>query len=103
MNNFERYAEISKQIAALEAEKKQLAGELMAEIQELANDAQALPPYKLINNFGEFAICTRTTFEYPEAIKKEEKLLKAKKELAEEDGTATVKTTTEYIRFTQPK
>lgn len=103
MNKFERLAEIKKQQAALEAEAKQIASELVLEIKALANDAQALPPFKLTNAYGEFAICNRTTWDYPQAIKKEEKLLKAKKELAEEDGTATIKTCTEYLRFTQAK
>lgn len=103
MNNFERLAEIKKQQAALEAEAKQIASELILEIKDLANDAQALPPFKLTNNYGEFAICSRTTWDYPEAIKKEEDLLKAKKKLAEEDGSATVKTCTEYLRFTAIK
>ena len=78
---FIRYAELTKQIANLEAQQLALKFELTEEMEK--EDIQELK-----NDLGSFYFTTRKTWEYPEEVQQEEAKLKDMKKQAEESGEA---------------
>ena len=88
---FCRYAELKKQMTALEREIESLQPQVYEELKQL-------PDPKLKTQYGSFSITRRATWTYSEEIQRIDEDLKAKRKGEQENGTAKAEYT-ESVTF----
>lgn len=95
-NIYSKYAELKALISELEEQKDQLQAIILADM-----DDESATTIK--NDYGQFQIMQRNTFDYSIKVQKIEQRLKTLKQKEENNGTAVIKTSTRHLRFVGAK
>lgn len=90
---YKKYADIKARIAALEEERRMIEIEVLDAIDEDNGGRPVETP------FGKFFAMGRTTYEYSEAVKREQARVLEMKHKEEDEGVATVKSMSRYVRL----
>ena len=93
--NFERYAQIKRDMKALEEEETLLKKEILKDLDENKTD-------KVVFGFGSFKVATRTSYRYSEKVQAISERLKLAQVREQEKGIAKV-IESPYLTFTSPK